>query len=157
MGRHTRGWLVVIALCSALVAGCSDGQGNAQAPAPASQSPSSSAAERTEKPAASDTKPREDTGGDDATNGKRVQVIAVAFTNGKVKPPADRVDVPLGQRVRLEVTSDVADEVHVHGYDRLADLEPNETTTITFKASRPGLYEVEVEGAGQVLVQLLVS
>jgi hypothetical protein len=63
---------------------------------------------------------------------------------------------PLGARVTLKVTSDVADEVHVHGYDRFADLKPKRTTTLSFKATSPGLYEVEAEDAGTLLAQLLV-
>jgi heme/copper-type cytochrome/quinol oxidase subunit 2 len=63
---------------------------------------------------------------------------------------------PLGARVTLKVTSDVADEVHVHGYDRFADLKPKRTTTLSFKATSPGLYEVEAEDADTLLVQLLV-
>jgi hypothetical protein len=74
----------------------------------------------------------------------------------QVKPPAQRVTVPLGARVTLKVTSDVADEVHVHGYDHFADLKPKRTTTLSFKATSPGLYEVEAEAAGTLLVQLLV-
>ena len=84
------------------------------------------------------------------------EVIAVSLKSGKVKPAVERVEIARGARVSLKVTSDVADEVHVHGYDRFADLKPNRTTTLSFKATQKGLFEVEAENTATVLVRLLV-
>ena len=84
-------------------------------------------------------------------------MIAISFADGKANPGEKRVTVRRGNRVDLKVTSDVSDEVHVHGYDRFTDLKADATTTLSFKASKAGLYEVEAEEAGTVLVQLLVK
>ena len=83
-------------------------------------------------------------------------VVAMRVAGGKVVPPTHRVDVPMGQRVRLQVDSDVADEVHVHGYDLKQDVAPGAPATVEFVADQPGLFEVELEGAKLQLVQLEV-
>ena len=66
-------------------------------------------------------------------------------------------DVPLGSDVTLNVTSDVADEVHVHVYDNKAEVAAGGTATMTFTADIPGQFEVELEGAHLKLVELRVS
>ena len=85
-----------------------------------------------------------------------VKVIAVRYRSGKVTPSPDRISVSKGQNVRIEVTSDATDEIHVHGYDLTAGLAPNRTAVVSFRANQTGLYEVEVEDAGVLLFQLLV-
>ena len=82
--------------------------------------------------------------------------VAVRVTGGKVVPPTHRVNVPMGQRVRLEVDSDVADEVHVHGYDLKKNVAPGAPATVEFVADQPGVFEVELEEAKLQLVQLEV-
>lgn len=67
-----------------------------------------------------------------------------------------RVKVPLGSDVRLEVTADQADEVHLHGYDRKVDIEPGTPAVLEFQAANPGVFEVELEAALK-LVELQVE
>ncbi len=69
----------------------------------------------------------------------------------------DRYDVPLGEEVRIRVTSTFADEVHVHSYDLFAELEPDVPGRITFVADVPGVFEVELENAGVPLFELVVE
>jgi hypothetical protein len=76
---------------------------------------------------------------------------------GQRLPNLARIDATQGQRVALRVEADVTDEVHVHGYDLLADLSPGERVTITFWADIPGVFEIELEEAGQLLAQLQVE
>ena len=82
--------------------------------------------------------------------------IDATFSGGKVSPPTHRVQVDEGQRVRLTVTSDVAEEVHVHGFDKSKDLEPGVPGTLTFRADQSGLFEVELEEHALQIVQLEV-
>jgi hypothetical protein len=56
--------------------------------------------------------------------------------------------------VRIVVDADVSDEVHLHGYDLMADVTPDEPATIDFVANAPGVFEVELEGAGKLLFEL---
>ena len=68
-----------------------------------------------------------------------------------------RVPVDAGTAVTLVVTSDVADEVHVHGYDVEAELTPDSPAELAFDATVPGVFEVELHEAGTVLLTLQVS
>lgn len=83
--------------------------------------------------------------------------IVVEIKGGKVSGVADTVDVALGDDVILVVRSDKADEVHVHGYDEADDVSPQEDAEIEFTADIPGVFEVELEEAGQLLFELQVQ
>jgi hypothetical protein len=85
------------------------------------------------------------------------QTIALTVAAGKVTGQTGRVKVPLGTRLRITVTSDVADEVHVHVYDLKQDISPGSPTSIEFVADKPGQIEVELEKAKLTLTRLLVS
>jgi hypothetical protein len=62
-----------------------------------------------------------------------------------------------GDTVRFRVRSDVADHVHVHGYDLMKDVEPGKTITFSFPASITGIFEIELEDAGEQIAQLRVD
>lgn len=83
-------------------------------------------------------------------------VIEVRIAKGRVTPPPGRVEVARGDRVVFTVTSDVVDEVHLHGYDIDSELRPGGTTTVEVTADMPGLFEVETHDSGTQLFQLLV-
>jgi FtsP/CotA-like multicopper oxidase with cupredoxin domain len=80
----------------------------------------------------------------------------VTVTNGKVKGPKV-VEVKTGEKVSIAVTSDEADHVHVHGYDRLVDLERGKRAVLRFTADIPGVWEVELEDAHKLLFELKVQ
>jgi ABC-type glycerol-3-phosphate transport system substrate-binding protein len=83
--------------------------------------------------------------------------IVVAVKDGKVDPPNHRVKLDSGSKVRLQVTSDHADEVHVHGFDLKQDLEAGKPAVISFTADQTGVFEVELEDEALQLVQLQVQ
>ncbi|MDP5182309.1 hypothetical protein QOZ88_06635 [Blastococcus sp. BMG 814] len=85
------------------------------------------------------------------------QRIEVAVAGGRVIGDTGRVPVPLGEPVTVVVTSDVADEVHLHGYDRLAELVPGQPAELAFDATIPGVFELELHDAGTVLLTLQVG
>jgi heme/copper-type cytochrome/quinol oxidase subunit 2 len=62
-----------------------------------------------------------------------------------------------GDTVRFRVRADVADEVHVHGYDVMKDVEPGKTITFSFPAKITGIFEIELEDAGEQIAQLRVD
>ena len=95
-------------------------------------------------------------GGTDIGTGT-VQTVKVAVQDGKVSPAMHRESIGQGDTVRLEVTTDTADEIHVHGYDLKKDVAAGETGTIEFVADQRGLFEVELENAALQLVQLEVN
>jgi hypothetical protein len=85
------------------------------------------------------------------------QVIALTVTGGHVSGATGRVPVRLGSAVALQVTADVAEEVHVHGYDLMKDTVPGQPVTIEFTADIPGVFEVELEESKLPLTRLQVQ
>jgi len=81
----------------------------------------------------------------------------------KPQPPlltADKVtelEFTEGETVRFRVRSDTPDHVHVHGYDLMKDVVPGETTTMSFKATITGIFEIELEDAGTEIGELKVE
>ena len=88
--------------------------------------------------------------------GPGVRVIRVSVAHGALSGETGRVRVTRGATVELDVTSDVADQVHVHGYDREADIPAGGTATLRFVADLPGVFETELHGSDQQLLQLEV-
>lgn len=84
-------------------------------------------------------------------------VIRIEVVDGKPSPPAHLESVGLGEQVTLAVTSDVADELHLHGYDTHLDLAAGQEGRLTFTADIPGRFEAELEGAGALLVEIEVK
>ena len=68
-----------------------------------------------------------------------------------------REEVALGEQLVLRITSDVADQVHVHGYDVSQALPAGVPVEIALTATIPGGYEVELHDAGRALFQLRVA
>lgn len=85
------------------------------------------------------------------------QRIVVTVAGGQVTGDTGRVPVAAGEQVTLVVTSDVADELHLHGYDLRTALTPGTPAELSFEATVPGVFEVELHDAGTVLLTLQVS
>ena len=86
-----------------------------------------------------------------------VQRLHLTVKGSSVTGDTGTVDVKLGKPVELTVTSDVADEVHVHGVDIGKDVPAGGTVVIDFTQDAPGRFEVELESRKRVLTRLQVS
>jgi plastocyanin len=86
-----------------------------------------------------------------------VRVVEVEIADGQVSTDDDQVEVRRGDTVRIVVTSDVDDEVHVHGVEQTATLVAGETATVEFTVDEAGLFEVETHEGDLLLFQLLVQ
>ncbi|MGH3800293.1 MAG: hypothetical protein ACRDTD_09220 [Pseudonocardiaceae bacterium] len=84
------------------------------------------------------------------------KTISVRISEGKVEGVPARVEVDRGTPVRIEVTSDRSDELHVHGYDKTVQLAPGSPAVAQFVADLPGVFEVETHDSGLLLFQLVV-
>ena len=91
-------------------------------------------------------------GGDEPGDG----VIELTITGGNVEGGVRREQVKQGAQVTIRVTSDVADELHVHTYDLRLDLVPGQSADLTFLAKVPGVFEVELEGRRKKVLELEV-
>jgi heme/copper-type cytochrome/quinol oxidase subunit 2 len=81
--------------------------------------------------------------------------VRITFQDGEVSGPR-RPEFSVGDRVVLIVRSDVADHVHVHGYDLMQDVAPGAPARISFRADAPGRFEVELEDRHLPLTELVV-
>ena len=84
-------------------------------------------------------------------------VVRVTVVDGSAKGGILRASVDQGDRVRLVVTSDVADEIHLHGYDISRAVEAGGTVTLAFRATIPGRFEVELEDRGVPIADITVE
>jgi hypothetical protein len=62
-----------------------------------------------------------------------------------------------GEEIRFEVVSDVADEVHVHGYDLTEEVPAGGTASFDFPAEIEGIFEVELEARGVQIAELRID
>ena len=83
--------------------------------------------------------------------------IVVTITHGKASGDTGRIPVKVNSHVTIQVTSDTADEVHLHGYDIEKELEPGKPTTLSFVADQTGIFEVELHKANVVILHLQVQ
>ncbi len=85
-----------------------------------------------------------------------VPVLSVTVRGGSVVDGAARQRATVNQPVTIRVTSDAADEVHVHGYDKKFNVAAGRTGEITFVANIGGVFEVEFEKSHKLLFTLEV-
>jgi hypothetical protein len=86
---------------------------------------------------------------------KAVQIV-VRVRGGKPVDGIVRAQARKGDPVVVIVGSDVSDEVHVHGYDLMADVAPGKPVRIRFDATLTGRFEIELEQRGEQIAQLTV-
>jgi hypothetical protein len=84
-------------------------------------------------------------------------VPRIVVEGGEPRGGVERLSFDSGERVRFVVRSDVADEVHVHGYDVSRDVPAGGSVRFGFPASIEGVFEVELEGRGVQIAELRVS
>lgn len=62
-----------------------------------------------------------------------------------------------GDQIHFEVKSAIADEVHLHGYDVMKDVEAGGTVTFDVPAEIEGVFEAEMEDQKQQILKLTVE
>jgi len=83
--------------------------------------------------------------------------VHIRVVGGKPAGGIKDIVVKKGDPARFSVTSDVADEIHVHGYDRLGDVKAGGSVRFEFPAKIEGLFVVELEQRGEQIAQLRVN
>lgn len=84
-------------------------------------------------------------------------VLTYTIADGTAEPQLEQQSVEQGSTVRIEITGDVADEYHLHGYDVTAEAAAGETAVLEFTADMTGRYELETHESGLKLLDLLVE
>jgi plastocyanin len=84
-------------------------------------------------------------------------IVDIAIKGGKVTPQGDRVDVKVGQTVTLRISSDTAEEVHVHSDpEHTYEVKPGADIEESFAIDTPGQVAVEAHEMDATIVQLVV-
>jgi outer membrane lipoprotein SlyB len=83
--------------------------------------------------------------------------VKVVVVDGAPQGGIVRATVNKDDQVVLVVTSDVADEIHLHGYDKAKDVAAGGTIRIPFKATIPGRFEAELESRGVQIAEVSVE
>lgn len=91
-----------------------------------------------------------------SNSGGKVPVVVVD-RSGKPVGGIRKLTYNEGERVRFEVKSAVSDEVHVHGYDIMKDVRAGGTIGFDFPASLEGVFEAELEGRKEQIIELTVN
>jgi hypothetical protein len=154
MSRNQRIGLVVVALVVAVVAfviarpGGEDDNGSEQAAQTA--------------PAQTETGAAEETTETEPSAPPEPEVSRIRVRGGTVVGGVQRVQASKGDTVRIVVTSDASDEIHLHGYDIYEDVGPGKPARFVFRADIEGIFEIEshvAEDAGRdpLLARLVVE
>ena len=91
------------------------------------------------------------------TEATKPTVVSIVVVNGQPQGGIVRQTVSKGDRVVIVVKSDVADEIHLHGYDKSTDVTAGGTARLPFTADLPGRFEVELESRGVQIADLTVQ
>ncbi len=92
-----------------------------------------------------------------ATPRPEPEIETVRYRGGEVAGGLAELRFDKGETVRFAVSSDTADEVHVHGYDVTKDVKAGGTVRFSFPAEIAGIFEVELESARVQVAQLRVD
>jgi hypothetical protein len=89
-------------------------------------------------------------------------VTRITVKGGVLAGEPKAIRVAKGETVRIVVSSDVPDEIHLHGYDIEKEAAPGKPARFRFKADVEGAFELEshaAEDAGEepLLARLLVG
>jgi hypothetical protein len=154
--RILLGCAVALAAVLFVVVQCGGEDETAASPTPATETPAT-----TEETTTEETTTTEENTTEEATTTESVEPapgrINVRFQNGEVVGGVKEVEIDRNTQVVLTVRSDVADHVHVHGYDLFTDVAPGQPAKIRFRADLVGRFDIELEDRALPLVDLRVQ
>jgi hypothetical protein len=98
-------------------------------------------------------------GGSDESKTTDAGKVPTIVVDKAGKPVGGIVDLTYhkGDQIHFKVSSTVADEVHVHGYDLMKDVKAGGTITYDFPATIEGVFEAELEGRKEQIIELKVE
>lgn len=93
------------------------------------------------------------TGGESATGAMPTIVVR----DGEPVGGVEELEFTAGEEIRFKVSSDAAEEIHVHGYDIAEEVPAGGTVEFDFPAEIEGIFEVELEELGVQILELRVN
>ena len=85
------------------------------------------------------------------------QVTTIVVKGGEPVGGVQELEYTRGDEVRFDVEADVAEEVHVHGYDVIGEVAPGKVARFDFPADIEGGFEIELEGSHTQIAELTVE
>jgi hypothetical protein len=99
---------------------------------------------------------KDDSSSDTSSNASGT-VPTIVIKNGKPVGGIKELTYNTGERIHFVVDSDVSDEVHMHGYDIMKDVEAGGSVSFDFPATLEGVFEAELEGRKEQILELTVN
>jgi len=81
----------------------------------------------------------------------------IVVRDGEPVGGIEKLEYGAGDQIEFAVESDVAEEIHVHGYDLMKDVPAGGTVAFSFPAEIEGIFEVEMEGQSLQIAELRVN
>lgn len=82
--------------------------------------------------------------GQQATRQNTIKTYDLKVEGSRLVAGPNVITVKQNETVKLRVTADTKDELHLHGYDKKLELEPGKTVEVTFLADMSGSFEAEL-------------
>ena len=94
---------------------------------------------------------------DEGGAGGKPSLPTIIVRGGEPVGGVEELEYSAGEEIRFRVSSDAADEVHVHGYDVEKEVPAGRTVTVSFPAEIEGIFEVELHGSEAQIAELRVN
>jgi FtsP/CotA-like multicopper oxidase with cupredoxin domain len=158
MSRNQRIGLIAAALAVAVIAFVIAGSGGDDEGEQAAQTTPAETEARATETEPAETQPTET----QPAPPPKPKVTRIQIRGGQVAGGAKEIEATTGETVRILVAADVADEIHLHGYDITENAAPGRPARFLFKAKLEGVFELEshvAEDAGRdpLVARLLVE
>ena len=85
------------------------------------------------------------------------EVATIVVRDGKPAGGVAELEFAKGERIRFVVESDVAEEVHLHGYDIAKEVKGGGRVDFDVPATIEGVFEVELEHSAVPLAEISVT
>ena len=85
------------------------------------------------------------------------KVATIVVRNGQPVGGVQELEFAKGDRIRFVVSSDVDEEVHLHGYDVVMDVTAGGEASFDVPATIEGVFEVELEQSVVPLAEITVT
>jgi plastocyanin len=95
--------------------------------------------------------------GGSTSTAQQPAATTIVVRSGEPVDGVQELEYSAGEQVRFTVRSDVADEIHVHGYDLMKDVTAGGSVSFSFPAELEGIFEVELEGLKEQIAELRVN
>ena len=91
------------------------------------------------------------------TTSAQAPAKVIVVRNAKPVGGVQDINVKKGDQVRFTVQSDVADEIHVHGYNFHKNVAKNGSVSFSFPATIDGGFVIELESRSEQIAALKVQ